>query len=77
MSYPAAPKQRRPYRGLRGDFVLEQEYDGGWIAVTGANTEAALRTEARRYSNGLSIGNGLRITPNHPGAPLREGSRRP
>jgi hypothetical protein len=67
---------KRPYRGLRGDFVLEQEYDGEWVAVVGG-TEERCRREARQYTNGLSLDNGLRITPNKPGDPVREGSFRP
>ena len=67
---------KRPYRGMRGDYVLEQDYNGVWVVVVGGSKDSCKR-EARRYTNGLSIGRGLRITPNRPGDELRDGSYRP
>jgi len=67
---------KRPYRGMRGDYVLEQEYNGVWIVASGGS-EDRCKQDARRYTNGLALGRGLRITPNRPGDPVAEGSYRP
>jgi hypothetical protein len=63
---------KRPYRGLRGDFVLEQRDTSSnlWTTVVGGS-EAKMRKERGKYRGDL------RITPNRPGDPVREGSYRP
>ncbi|HMJ35175.1 MAG TPA: hypothetical protein VK501_14790 [Baekduia sp.] len=63
---------KRPYRGMRGDFVLEQRDPSSdlWTVVVGGSAEK-LRKERARYPGDL------RITPNGRGAALREGSYRP
>jgi hypothetical protein len=57
---------------MRGDFVLEQLDPSMdlWTAVVGGSEEK-LRKERARYPGDL------RITPNRPGDPIREGSYRP
>jgi hypothetical protein len=64
--------RKRPYRGMRGDFVLEQHDPSSdlWTVVVGGSEEK-LRKERAKYPGDP------RITPNGPGDPIREGSHRP
>jgi hypothetical protein len=57
---------------MRGDFVLEQLDPSSdlWTLVVGGSEET-LRKERAKYRGDL------RITPNRPGDPIRDGSYRP
>lgn len=70
---PVSYSVNRPYRGMRGNFVVEQQdpHTGVWLVVVGALTELAARGKAKTYPGNT------RVTPNHPGDPMREGSYRP
>lgn len=63
------PKLKRPYRGMRGDYVLEQNCGGTFVVVVGG-TEESCRREKLKYRGEL------RVTPNRPGDPVRDGSYR-
>ena len=59
--------QKRPFRGMRGAFVLALNYDGTWVAHMGANVESTLRTERRRLPQWPD--DKVHIFTNNPGDP--------
>lgn len=58
---------KRPYRGMRGDFLVMLDYEGVWVPHGGANTIEAARK--LRATLPQWPADKVRIVPNHPGAP--------
>ena len=58
---------KRPYRGMRGDFLVMLDYDGVWVAHGGAMTEDGARKLRRKLPQWPNTK--VQIVANHPGAP--------